>query len=143
METIQWCLLHVCHLGLLWTANGGAMDYLLNAGVWGSPRLALKTRLTKAYLQFKLWRKQHRIRCSQRQFTKKMLYKKGHGAYLSAKGWNSRIVACWLADVCSATWAAAATPDDEHTLLTHAMLPAMNCCIDLFKKSRSSTLCRL
>ena len=28
MSVLQWCLLHNVHLGLLWTANGGALDYI-------------------------------------------------------------------------------------------------------------------
>ena len=121
IEVVQRCLLHTCHLGLLWTANGGAMDYLLQMGMWGSPRLHLKTRLLRAYLQFKLWRQRFRIRCSQRQFTVKMLYKKAHGAYLSCKGWNSRVVSAWLGDVCDNAWSSMRFPDDELTLLAHAM----------------------
>ena len=80
VDIIQWCLLHNCHLGLLWTSNGGAMDYLLELGVWGNPRVALRTRLLRAYVEFSCWRKRNGIRCSQRRFTKKMLYKSVHGA---------------------------------------------------------------
>ena len=122
LDAIQWCLLHTCHLGLLWTANGAAMDYLLGFGVWGSPQLPLKSRLMKAYTRFKMWRLQFRIRCSQRMFTKQMIYKTSHGAYLSAKGWNSRVLCAWLADVCGHVWHSAAHPDEELTLLSHAML---------------------
>ena len=122
LEVVQWCLLHTCHLGLLWTANGGAMDYLLNYGVWGPPRLALKTRLLRASIAFKQWRKLNHVRCSQRPFSVRMLYKGGHGAYLSCKGWNSRIVCAWLAEICESTWTSARYPDGELTLLAHAML---------------------
>ena len=35
LSVLQWCLLHTVHPGLLWTANGGCIDYLLQlGGVW-------------------------------------------------------------------------------------------------------------
>ena len=118
---IEWCLLHNVHLGLLWTCNGAALDYLLNLGAFGSPQTSLQARLFSAYLHFKAWQKRNRIRASQRRFTYRMLYKKAHGAYLSAKGWNSRVLCAWLAEVSEHAWNSMESPDEELVLLTYAM----------------------
>ena len=85
LSCVQWCLLHTLHLGLLWTANGGALDYLLNLGVWGQAGLNVRSQLLLAYKDFKAWLKQHRVKATQRRFTVRMLYKASHGAYLSCK----------------------------------------------------------
>ena len=96
---ITWCLLHTVYLGLLWTANGASLAYLLELGRWGNPSdINLKLRLRLAYVSFQAWLKRYKISSSQRVFKPRMLFKSGHGAYLSAKGFNSRCLAAWLAD---------------------------------------------
>ena len=96
---ITWCLLHTVYLGLLWTANGASLAYLLELGRWGNPSdINLKLRLRLAYVSFQAWLKRYKISSSQRVFKPRMLFKSGHGAYFSAKGFNSRCLAAWLAD---------------------------------------------
>ena len=124
LSVLQWCLLHTVHLGLLWTANGGCIDYLLQLGVFGNTRLKLRVRLNNAYDSFLSWRKRHRVPATQRPFTANMIYKKANGAYMSSKGWNARVLCAWLSEVCLATWNASAGDDEELLLLTHAMLLA-------------------
>ena len=51
-----------------------------------------------------------------------MLFKPVHGAYLVAKGFNSRVMATWLAEESQNAFAATATPSEELTLMAHAML---------------------
>ena len=122
VTTLQWCLLHTLHIGLLFTANGGALAFLLEElGMWREPGLDLRVCLRRAHVQFKQWLKRHRIPCSQRPFTVKMLYKESHGAYLSCKGWNSRVVCAWLSEVCRQAWLQSEHPDEELVLLAHAM----------------------
>ena len=121
--SIQWCLLHNLHLGLLWTANGGALAMLLEMQVFGGPDVDLRFRLRRAYSHFKAWMKEVGARSSQKCFTLKMLYKAQHGAYLSCKGWNSRLIAAWLAEACKTTLASQANdPPVELLLTTHAMM---------------------
>ena len=57
-----------------------------------------------------------------------MLYKKTHGAYLTTKGWNSRLITAWLADACSDALGKL-PPNDELILTSHAMWldPNLDC----------------
>ena len=134
VSMIQWCLLHTLHIGLLFTANGGALSFLLEElGMWSPPGADFRLRLRTAHAEFKAWLKRHHIPCSQRPFTVNMLYKASHGAHLSCKGWNSRIVAAWLSEVCYKAWVEAVRPDDELTLLAHAMSDTQYCEFECFK----------
>ena len=113
---LQWCLLHNLHLGLLWTANGGAMALLLELGVFQQgPAMSVARQLQVAYSMFKLWLKEVRAQSSQRCFTPRMIFKPRHGAYMSSKGWNSRLISAWLAD-----------PSPEMLLTAHALPRSLN-----------------
>ena len=119
---IQWCLLHNLHLGLLWTANGASLAMLLELQVFGGSDVDLRVRLRTAYASFKAWLKDVGVRSSQKCFTPKMLFKPQHGAYLSCKGWNSRLIAAWLAEQCKSTLELRGNdPCPELVLATHAM----------------------
>ena len=77
-------------------------EALLAAGAFGDPTaMTRKELLENAYLQFKDWRRENRIPCSQRRFTEKALVKQCHGFYLTTKAYNARVVAQWLAYVLS------------------------------------------
>ncbi|CAE7240861.1 unnamed protein product [Symbiodinium sp. CCMP2592] len=118
---ITWCLLHNLYLGLLWTANGGAMACLLDMAWWGLPDVDIRLRLQKAWADFCDWKSANKVTCSQRQFTPGMLYKAKHGAYMSCKGFNSRVLASWLASEAQKAWQGTANPSDELCLMTHAL----------------------
>ena len=94
---ITWCLLHVLYLGLLWTANGASLTKLLELGWFGEPGMDLRLKLLAAHARFRSWLKNYKLQSSQRPFTVGMLFKASHGAYLAAKGFNSRLMAAWLA----------------------------------------------
>ena len=61
-------------------------------------QLELRQLLGLAYTDFRNWCKVNRVRSSQRRFTPKLLLKKMHGAYLSCKAHNGRVVLQWLAE---------------------------------------------
>ena len=136
VRKIQWCQLHNLNLGLLWTSNGGCLAFLLEAGQFGEPSLDVRFRLENAYDAFKLWLQQSRFTCSQRRFTQKMLFKAEHGPYLSAKGWNSRVICAWLADVMGSSWqpllAAGIHDPAEIILITNAVTCGCNSATDRF-----------
>ena len=94
---ITWCLLHVLYLGLLWTANGAALAKLLELDWFGEPGMDLRLKLLAAHARFRSWLKTFKLQSSQRPFTVGMVFKAAHGAYLTAKGFNSRLMAAWLA----------------------------------------------
>ena len=94
---------------------------LLHLGVFGDPStLPLKTLLSRAFEMFKRWRKQHRVPCSQKRFTPGLVIKKMHGAYLSAKAYNGRVILEWLAEI-SRDYAAN-NPADTHVSVQAAAL---------------------
>lgn len=105
VSLVQPCQLHNLNLGLLWTSNGGAIAAFAELGFFGDPSVSLAVLLETAWDDFVLFRKQEGRQCSQSKFTVKMIFKKSHGAYFSAKGYNSRILADWLADCAERAWA--------------------------------------
>ena len=104
MSLISPCQLHNLNLGLLWTSNGGAIAIFGELGYFGDPTASLAVVLETAWDDFVLFMKQEGLRCSQPKFTIKMIFKKSHGAYFSAKGHNSRVLADWLADCAQRAW---------------------------------------
>ena len=105
VSCICWCSLDNLNLGLLWTMNGGTLALLLEMNVYGDlSRDAHTSCLKKASGDFKQWQNQTKIRCSQRPFTYNNLFEKGHGAYLAAQGYNSRVISAYLADKTKAIW---------------------------------------
>ena len=76
VSIIQWCQLHVLNLGLLWTSNGGAIDFLLEQGYFGHVEWSQDWQLEAAFDSFLRWQATTRNKCSQRKFTPKMLWKK-------------------------------------------------------------------
>ena len=101
LSCVQWCQLHVLNLGLLWTANGGTLDLLMTQNYFGHEGRPIAWKLESAFQAFCRWLKDAGLQSSQKKFTARMLYKKTHGAYLTTKGWNSRLISGWLADSCS------------------------------------------
>ena len=97
VTTIRWCQLHNVNLGLCWTANGSSLLYLIQLGYFGDPQAQLPSLLDIAYLDFKEFTRAGGWRHSQRKFTPKLIIKKGSGAYMTTKGWNSRVITAWLA----------------------------------------------
>ena len=72
---------------------------LIDNDIYGSSRdHDLRQQLHKAFDDFQSWRKANKIPCSQRCFTPKLLLKKCHGACLSCKAFNERVVLAWLAE---------------------------------------------
>ena len=118
---ITWCQLHNLNLGLLWTCNGGCIALLLERGWFGDPSDG-KRCLRTAYDGFKKWQKENHFSCSQRRFTFRTIFKAAHGAYLSGKGYNSRVVCAWLADEINNYISQHPEPLPDEVLLTaHAM----------------------
>ena len=133
---LQWCLLHNLHLGLLWTANGASMDLLLGLGIFDQPPgLPLARQLQDAYAMFKDWLKAVGAQSSQRCFTIKMVCKARHGAYMSCMGWNSRLLAAWMADVLKDTLEKSAASSAHLMLTTHAM-PRISYYIVLYMRAK-------
>lgn len=95
---IRWCLMHVLHLGILYTINGGAMHMLLRSGCWGHADEPVQTRLHRAYLDFKLWCSTNRVQCSQPAFQQKFLYQRNGDVMLICKAYNGRVVLQWLSE---------------------------------------------
>ena len=76
---------------------------LVQAREFGDPDLKSLTELmANAFEQFKIWRRQKRVACSQKRFTEGMLFKQKHGYYLQCKAFNGRVVLQWLAECCKA-----------------------------------------
>ena len=61
----------------------------------------LKQLLNAAFAAFKLWRRNNRVPCSQKRFTPGLCLKACHGAYMTAKAYNGRVITEWLAAVSS------------------------------------------
>ena len=119
---LQWCLVHNLHLGLLWTANGASMSLLLQLGTFDQvPGMKLALKLQYAYTMFKAWLKSNGMQSSQRCFTTRMIFKARRGAYMSCKGWNSKLLAAWMAEVLKETLENTRDPSPELLLTTHAM----------------------
>lgn len=104
VSLIQPCQLHNLNLGLLWTSNGAAVATFGEMGFWGDPNLSLALIVENAWDDFRLFLEEERRHCSQCKFTIKMIFKQNHGAYFSAKGHNSRVLADWLADCAERAW---------------------------------------
>ncbi|CAE7033206.1 unnamed protein product, partial [Symbiodinium sp. KB8] len=98
VSMVKFCSMHVCNLGLVHTASGGALEALLREGHFGpyNGRESMKALLETAYTEFQQWRKANKIACSQRSFAPRHLLKQVHGYYLTAKAYNGRIVMQWL-----------------------------------------------
>ena len=74
---------------------------LVQAGEWGDPDTkTLKDLMAIAFEDFRDWRRQRGVSCSQKRFTEAMLYKPKHGYYLQAKALNGRIVLQFLCEKC-------------------------------------------
>lgn len=104
VSLIQPCQLHNLNLGLLWTSNGAAIATFGELGFWGNPSTSLALVLETAWDDFVQFMKQEHRYCSQSKFTIKMIFKSSHGAYFSAKGHNSRVLADWQADCAERAW---------------------------------------
>ena len=124
VSCIVWCSLHNLNLGLLWTMNGGALALLLEMNVYGNlTGDGYASCLKRAYADFKLWQNQpNNPRCSQKAWTYNSLFKKGHGAYLAAKGYNSRCICAYLADKTKSVLDVTNPPTQELQLVTHTLL---------------------
>ncbi len=85
-DLVQPCQLHNLHLGLLWTSNSAAVATFAELGYFGNPSDTLGLLLENAWDDFKCFLKQEKRLCSQSKFTIKMILKKSHGGYFSAKG---------------------------------------------------------
>eukprot|EP00439_Symbiodinium_sp_Y106_P051170 s5247_g6.t2 len=90
--------MHVCNLGLVHTASGGALEVLLREGHFGpcNGHDSMKPLLECAYSEFMQWRRANKIPCSQKSFALRHLLKKAHGYYLTTKAYNARVVMQWL-----------------------------------------------
>ena len=63
--------------------------------------MSLQDRLLKAFGEFRTWRLQAGVACSQKSFAARKLVKKEHGWYFSTKAYNARVILAWLADLCA------------------------------------------
>ena len=61
VSMIQICQLHSLNLGLLWTCNGSTICYLMEAGMFGDPRLGLHELLERVHSDFLIWATENRI----------------------------------------------------------------------------------
>ena len=74
---------------------------LLQNGAFGDLATSgMNACLYKAFEDFKVWRKQNKIPCSQRVFRERHLLKLSHGYYFTAKAYNGRVVLDWLSGLC-------------------------------------------
>ena len=128
VSCITWCSLHNLNLGILWTINGGSLAYLLERDCYGNLAAnGFDACLKTAYKDFKEWQARVKIRCSQRPFTMKMLFKASHGAYLTAKGYNSRVITAYLADKTKLVLDACPEPVPPELLLqSHCLFHTQN-----------------
>ena len=104
VSLLQPCQLHNLNLGLLWTSNGAGVATFAELGYFGNPSESLALCLEAAWDDFSMFKRQEGRQCSQCKFTIKMIFKPSHGAYFSAKGYNSRVLADWLADCSERAW---------------------------------------
>jgi hypothetical protein len=67
---IQICSMHTVNLGLIFTTNGALLGTLIRTGFFGCPTGpgAFETALHAAFDDFLAWRKEKKIRSSQRRF---------------------------------------------------------------------------
>ena len=73
---------------------------LVEMGILGDPSGGLNACLERAYHDFKTWRRERKVPCSQRRFAERHLLKASHGYYFTAKAYNGRVVLEWLAGLC-------------------------------------------
>ena len=100
-------------------------EALLSAGVWGDAATRpLNDCLAQAFQEFKRWRRQRHIACSQRMFRERHLLKSSHGYYLTLKAYNARVVLQWLAEACQT---ASANDPGSQKLALNAMALKLNC----------------
>ena len=104
VSLLQPCQLHNLNLGLLWTSNGAGVATFAELGYFGNPSESLALCLEAAWDDFVMFKKQEGRQCSQCKFTIKMIFKQSNGAYFSSKGYNSRVLADWLADCAERAW---------------------------------------
>ena len=98
---------------------------LIDNGIYGSSDdHDLRQQLHKAFCDFQSWRRANKVPCSQRCFTPKLLVKKCHGAYLSCKAFNGRVVLAWLAER-SVAAARAGSADPRLPVQAVAMTPGI------------------
>ena len=104
VQLLKTCSMHCVNLGLCFTANGGTLLCLMDLGFFGDPALTRDERLNNAYDDFRQYCRSERISCSQRRFRMTFLIKKSHGAYLTLKAYNGRVVTAWLANCALTAW---------------------------------------
>lgn len=70
VRMIQICSMHTVNLGLIFTTNGALLGTLIRTGFFGCPTGpgAFETALHAAFDDFLAWRKEKKIRSSQRRF---------------------------------------------------------------------------
>ena len=123
ISCIKWCSLHNVNLGILWTINGGSLVYLVEKNVYGDLNACgWDSCFKSAYKDFKEWQSRVGVHCSQRRFSSRNVFKQMHGAYLTAKGYNSRCITAYLADKSKAIFDACHEPVPPELLLqTHCL----------------------
>ena len=70
--------------------------HLAEEGFFGNPALGLDQLLEVAYTDFICWARILGIKHSQRKFHRNFVIKKSTGAYMTSKGWNSKLLLFWL-----------------------------------------------
>ena len=106
---LKYCSMHCCNLGLLFTSNGSSLATLLELKYFGDG--SLPEQVAAAWNDFVLWKKQHRVRCSQTRFTVKMIFKKRHGGDMSTKAFCARVIAEWVQDISMHAWMGTTPPN--------------------------------
>lgn len=64
----------------------------------GDPALSLEQLLENSYADFVACARLNSIKHSQRKFHPNFVIKKESGAYMTSKGWNSKLLLHWLGD---------------------------------------------
>ena len=72
--------------------------HLVEEGFFGNPALGLQQLLEVAYTDFTCWARISGISHSQQKFHPNFVIKRATGAYMTSKGWNSKLLLFWLAD---------------------------------------------
>ena len=105
VELVRGDVQHTGHLGVTKIINAQCIVDLSNEGFFGPIALPLSVRLRSAYVGFKAWCRSNRICCSQPAFTVSRLNVNRSFDFPEfaslAKSHNMRVVAAWVADVCS------------------------------------------
>ena len=135
VQFIRMDEMHAVKAGIArWAFAGALLDMAWN-GAFGPP--PLDDQLQKAWVQFRAWRRRHRIQANPRKFTPDRLgVGRGEFAESASKAFNTRVLVSWLSE-CFQSWALATVSDRARVtaMVLHSlndMFHLMERCTGLF-----------